>query len=143
MSRAKICRRSAALALVLAATAIAPADAQLFGPGYTGALPPCEAALDTIVWRFANKESQFWNSALQITAFERVRETAYRPWAPNTIPRRFCSAVAHVNDGRKHAVYYWIGEDTGFMGASWGVEWCVVGLDRNLTYSPGCKMARP
>jgi hypothetical protein len=26
---------------------------------------------------------------------------------------------------------------------TWGVEWCVVGLDRNWAYNPRCKMARP
>lgn len=115
----------------------------LSGPRYEGVLPPCEAGLDTIAARFAQKESRFWNSDLQILGFERVRETAFSPWANGTIPRRFCQATALVSDGRKHAVYYWIGEDTGMIGASWGVEWCVAGLDRNWAYSPNCKMARP
>jgi hypothetical protein len=115
----------------------------LSGPRYDGVLPPCEAGLGTIVSRFAEKESQFWNSNLQILGFERVRQTAYRPWASGTIPRRFCSATALVSDGRKHQVSYWIGEDTGFIGATWGVEWCVAGLDRNWAYNPACKMARP
>ena len=66
----------------------------LTGPNYDGVLPPCEAALGTIASRFAQKEGQFWNSDLQILDFERVRETAFRPWARGTIPRRFCSAVA-------------------------------------------------
>ena len=47
------------------------------------------------------------------------------------------------SDGTTHVVNYWIGEDTGFIGASWGVEWCVVGLDRNWAYNPRCKMAKP
>ena len=115
----------------------------LTGPNYDGVLPPCEAALGTIASRFAQKEGQFWNSDLQILDFERVRETAFRPWARGTIPRRFCSAVALVSDGRKHRVSYWIGEDTGMIGMTWGVEWCVVGLDRNWAYNPACKMARP
>ena len=72
-----------------------------------------------------------------------MREIAFSPWAEGTIPRRFCSALALVSDGRKHAVYYSIGEDTGMIGSSWGVEWCVVGLDRNWAYNPRCKMARP
>jgi hypothetical protein len=113
------------------------------GSNYDGVLPPCEAALDKIASRFAQKEGRFWNSDLQILDFERVRETPSRPWAASTIPRRFCSAVALVSDGRKHRVDYWIGEDTGMLGASWGVEWCVVGLDRNWAYNPACKMARP
>jgi len=137
--------------LVLGALALAPAQAAswleknfwLSGPRYEGVLPVCEAGLDTIAARFAQKEGRFWNSDLQIQGFERVREIAFSPWAEGTIPRRFCSALALVSDGRKHAVYYSIGEDTGMIGASWGVEWCVVGLDRNWAYNPRCKMARP
>ena|SRR6186997_550503 len=115
----------------------------LSGPRYDGALPECEAALDTVASRFALKEGRFWNSSLQILSFEKVRQIAYRPWAYGTIPRRFCSATATVSDGRKHKVSYSIGEDTGFIGATWGVEWCVDGLDRNWAYNPRCKMARP
>ena len=115
----------------------------LSGQRYDGVLPTCEAALDKIAGRFAEKESRFWNSNAQILGFERVREIAYRPWAPGTIPRRFCTATALVNDGRKHAVSYWIGEDTGMIGGGWGVEWCVDGFDRNWAYNPHCKMARP
>jgi hypothetical protein len=29
------------------------------------------------------------------------------------------------------------------LGAGQGVEWCVVGLDRNWAYNPKCKMALP
>ena len=151
MADAVRCIRSLAAALAIGIAISAPAQAAgwleknfyLSGPNYDGVLPPCEAALGRIAARFGEKESRFWNSDLQILDFERVRETAYRPWAAGTIPRRFCSAVALVSDGRKHQVNYWIGEDTGMIGASWGVEWCVVGLDRNWAYSPRCKMARP
>ena len=138
-------------AMLIGLMALSPAQAAswleknfyLSGPRYDGVVPACDAALDRIADRFAEKESRFWNSNLQILGFERVRQIAFRPWARGTIPRRFCRALALVSDGRKHAVYYWIGEDTGFIGASWGVEWCVVGLDRNWAYNPACKMARP
>ena len=143
--------RSFALAGLIAIGASLPASAAglleknfyLGGSNYDGDLPACEAALGKIAWRFAQKEGRFWNSDLQILDFETVREIAYRPWAQGTIPRRFCTAVALVSDGKKHAVNYWIGEDTGMIGQTWGVEWCVVGLDRNWAYNPRCKMARP
>jgi hypothetical protein len=115
----------------------------MIGPRYDGVVPPCEAALNTIASRFAQKESRFWNSDLQILGFDKIRETAFRPWASETIPRRYCTAVATVSDGRRHTVHYWIGEDTGMIGMNWGVEWCVVGLDRNWAYNPACKMAQP
>lgn len=113
------------------------------GPRYDGDLPACDAGLSTVASRFATKESRFWNSNLAIVDFERVREVAYRPWAAGTIPRRFCTAVALVTDGKKHVVNYVIGEDTAEIGWSWGVEFCVVGLDRNWAYNPRCKMALP
>lgn len=118
----------------------------LSGPRYDNVLPPCEAALGKIASGFAEKESRFWNSALRIVDFKRVRQIALDPWAVGTIPRRFCRATALVSAGGppvRHSVYYSIGEDTGIIGATWGVEWCVVGLDRNWAYNPACKMARP
>lgn len=117
----------------------------LSGPRYEGVLPPCDyqRALDKIADRFRQKEYKFWNPELAIVAFEDIRETAFRPWAANTIPRRFCSGIVEVSDGRRRAIHYAIAEDTGMIGARWGVEWCVVGLDRNWAFNPACKMAQP
>jgi hypothetical protein len=154
MSTCLATRLASAVAITLVVSfAAAPASAAnllelnfyLGGPRYDGVLPPCDApeAFDNIQHRFGQKEGRFWNSDLKIVGFEKVRETAFRPGPPNTIPRRFCSAVALVSDGLKHPIHYSIGENTGMIGAGWGVEWCVVGLDRNWAYSPACKMARP
>jgi hypothetical protein len=137
-----------ALGIALPPTPAPAADALeknfwLSGPRYEGVLPACEAALDTVAARFAQKESRFWNSDLRILGFDHVRQIAFSPWAEGTIPRRYCAAQALVSDGRRHAVYYAIGEDTGIIGASWGVEWCVVGFDRNWAFNPACLRARP
>jgi hypothetical protein len=40
-------------------------------------------------------------------------------------------------------VNYFITEDGGMIGATWGVTYCVVGFDRGMAYSPACRMARP
>lgn len=151
MARRSFPLRPIVLGALLAFGTFAPAQAANFlektfymsGTRYDGVLPPCEAGLGKIASRFSEKESRFWNSSLQILDFERVREVAYSPWALGTIPRRYCRATALVSDGRKHAVYYSIGEDTGIIGLSWGVEWCVVGFDRNWAYNPACKAAGP
>jgi hypothetical protein len=151
MRRASFCVRAVAGAVLLCLGTLAPATAAswleklvyLGGANYSGVLPPCDAALGAISAQFAEKESRFWNSSLHILGYERVREIANSPWAPGTIPRRFCRAIALVSDGRKRRVNFWIGEDTGFAGAWDGVRWCVVGLDRNWAYNPACKMAMP
>jgi hypothetical protein len=117
----------------------------LSGPSYSARVPLCEDSgpLREIRINFHRKEGRFWNSELAIVDFENVREVAFRPWVDAAIPRRFCQAVAVVSDGVKRPVYYSIIEDGGLIGMSYGVEWCVVGLDRNLAYNPACKMARP
>jgi len=117
----------------------------LSGPRYEAALPLCDepTALDKIAARFAAKESWFWGSPLAIERFDNIREVAFRPWAANTIPRRFCRARALTSDGVWRAVHYSIVEDGGMIGASWGVQWCVVGVDRNWAHNPACRMAKP
>jgi hypothetical protein len=115
----------------------------LSGPRYDGLVASCEAALPTITSQFQEKESTFWNSALQITGYSRIHETAFRPWQSDNIPRRYCSAEVLLNDGKARKVHYSIIEDGGFASFGQGVEWCVTGLDRNWAYSPSCRSARP
>jgi hypothetical protein len=144
---------SMAFALVLSATSVSPSLAAnpleknfwLPGPDYDRQMPTCDypPALDRIIGNFRTKEIRFWNSERQIVGIEHIRETAVMPWAAQSIPRRFCSGVALINDGVRHPIYYSIGEDTGMIGADFGVNFCVVGLDRNWAYGPACRAAKP
>lgn len=117
----------------------------LSGPRYSANVPLCTESepLSRIQSAFHTKEARYWESDLRIVDFEDVREIAIRPWAADSIPRRFCAARATVSDGKKRRIYYSIIEDGGFAGMTFGIEWCVVGLDRNWAYNPACKMARP
>ena len=115
----------------------------LFGPSYDGRVADCQAGLPSVTSQFAEKESTFWNSALQITGYANVHETAFRPWQSDNIPRRYCSAKAMLNDGKLRTVHYSIIEDGGLAAFGQGVEFCVVGLDRDWAYNPACKAARP
>src|SRR6201990_2475259 len=88
----------------------------LSGPRYDGRVAPCEAALSTISSQFQEKESIYWNFALQITGFGDISETAFRPWQSDNIPRRYCSAGIMLSDGKPRTVHYSIIEDGGFAG---------------------------
>src|SRR5207245_2506899 len=103
----------------------------------------CEAALPTITSQFQEKESTFWNSALEITGYSRIHETAFRPWQSDSIPRRYCSGEVLLNDGKVRTVHYSISEDGGLAGYGKGVQRSVTGLDRNWAYNPRCQSARP
>jgi len=117
----------------------------LSGPRYSADVPLCgePGPLDRIQHAFHIKEDRFWHSELRIVEIRNVQEIALRPWASGSIPRRFCRGDALVSDGIKRPVYYSIIEDGGLIGMTYGVEWCVVGLDRNWAYNPRCKEAKP
>jgi hypothetical protein len=144
---------SLALAVTFSAALVSPSPAAnwleknfwLPGPDYFRDMPACDyaPALDRIIGNFRTKEIRFWNSELQIVGIEHIRQTAVLPWAAQAIPRRFCSGVALINDGARHPIYYSIGEDAGMIGMDFGVNFCVVGLDRNFAYGPGCRAAKP
>ena len=144
------------LAALLCLASAAPASAAsifelnfgLFGPRYDALVPLCDdpGVLRQIHAKFSEKETVYWTSNLEIVGIDRIRQaSSFRPWtgAPQAIPRRFCSGMARTSDGAHHAIHYSIGENTGWIGMGWGVEWCVVGLDRNWAYNPACRMARP
>jgi hypothetical protein len=111
-------------------------------------LPACEtpAVLSNIQNRFASREQKFWDSPLRIAGYEDVRHVANRPWGADYIPRRFCSATAHVDDGQRvtrRSVHYVIVEDLGFAGHGYGVQWCVTGVERHFHAAPGCRLMMP
>jgi hypothetical protein len=120
-----------------------PAE-QRYSP-YSADLPPCDdpGVLARITDRFGQKEAEYWNSTLQIGSFDRVHQIGFRANGLGYIPRRYCVARAQVSDLKPRAVIYAIQEDSGIIGLGYGVEWCVVGLDRNLAYAPGCQAVRP
>jgi hypothetical protein len=147
-------RRLAATSLILAAgfgLASFGAMAREQGPAekrivpFYGNLPACEDAgvLGTLSSRFASRESGYWNSPLTIVNVEYPRQTAYRTNGIDVVPRRYCTATVTTSDLKRRKVDYAIIEGDGFIGFSWGLEYCVGGLDRSYAYAPYCKMARP
>lgn len=112
---------------------------------YDGAVPACgdQAVLAEIAWSFTTRERSYWASPLSIVDWAEPRETGYRGNGASYIPRRYCTALAAFNDGVRRRVGYNLGEDLGFAGLGWGVQWCVVGLDRTLDFAPRCEETQP
>jgi hypothetical protein len=108
-------------------------------------MPACEdsGVLSTISSRFAGTQREFWNSNLAIAGFERVREIGFRSNGLSYIPRRYCVARAAMTDQRQRTVVYSVGTQLGIIGNTWGVEWCVVGIDPTFAYAPNCEIIRP
>lgn len=112
---------------------------------YWGYVPSCDdpGVLSDIRFYFQRREAEFWNSDLQIAAFEAPAETGYRANGHTFIPRRYCRADAWFSDGKRRRVVYNVGEGLGFIGFAPGVTWCVEGLDPSHAFSPNCRAAGP
>lgn len=154
--RAHPCLATLALGLALASALqpalarsareeITPAEEREFP--FEGDMPGCQdpGVLEKVSNQFAEKEAKFWNSSLTIVAYDRIERTAWRPAGLDYYPRRYCSALATTSDGVRRKVDYSVREGLGIIGATWGVEFCVHGLDRNLAYAyaTACREARP
>ena len=97
------------------------------GPGYERSerhVPACDfpGALDRIIANFHTKEYRFWNSELRIVGVENIHETAWLPWAAQSIPRRYCSGTAVINDGVRHPLFYSIAQAVDIGGRRWGIK---------------------
>ena len=97
----------------------------------------------TITGKFADREAQFWESGLTIVDYDRVSEIGLRSTGLDLIPRRYCIARVRLNNGAVSTVSYNIAEDLGTIGFGFNVVWCVEGLDREMSFGPACKTARP
>jgi hypothetical protein len=112
---------------------------------YEGALPNCAdpQVFERIQSHFNEREAEFWKSGLVIVGFDAPREIGLRSNGLDYIPRRYCVARVLLNNQSAREVSYSIVEDQGIIGFSFGVDWCVSGLDRNYADAPNCRMARP
>jgi hypothetical protein len=108
-------------------------------------MPACDdsGVLSTISGRFGQTQREFWDPRLAIDGFDRVREIGFRSNGLSYIPRRYCVARAAMTDQKRRTVVYAVGTQTGLLGVTWGVEWCVVGLDPTFAYAPDCEVIRP
>lgn len=126
-----------------AARQVIPAEQR--DPSWSADIPACDspAVLESVQSAFASREDNYWRLGLRISSVDRIRTIGWRPWGADYIPRRYCAARVVTSDGRLRTLSYNVIERAGIIGWSWGVEWCVSGLDREFYYAPDCKMARP
>jgi hypothetical protein len=137
-----------------------PADNSLYGTPaearwapFFAVLPACNdnGVLGTISDRFSQADTIFWGERRAIAGYERVREIGFRANGLSYIPRRYCVARAMmaeppqtaVEEKRARTVIYSVVANDGPIGWGWGVQWCVVGLDRNHAYAPDCEVLKP
>jgi hypothetical protein len=104
--------------------------------GYPG--PRCNdpVVIDQIRAEF---DSRYWATGPTGVVILNAREANFDSWPQERIPRRFCTGMIDARGGILRPIYYAIIAD----GESYGLAWCVVGLDGAWVFDPQCRYARP
>ena len=120
---------------------------------YSSDLPKCDdsGVISTISDRFSQTEATYWGGRNAFYSVDDMREIGFRANGLSYIPRRYCVARVAVIDPNVpppprppiHTIVYNVVAAGGIIGMSWGVEWCVVGFDREHAYEPACGVLRP
>jgi len=107
--------------------------------------PMCDnpSVLRRVSSHFNQAEAEYWHTGDRLAQITRAREIAFKDWQPTMIARRYCAGSAYLSDGRQYDLVYWIRSEQGFAGVGWGVQFCLVGRDREYAYAPVCRMLRP
>lgn len=107
--------------------------------------PACDedAVLRRITAHFDQAEARYWHTGVRMAQITQARETAFRDWDPKIIATRYCSGTAYLSDGSRYGLVYWLRSEQGFAGVGWGVQFCLVGRDRDYSYAPHCRNLRP
>jgi hypothetical protein len=146
----KLCHTAFAAAFLLSLSGVAsarpllPAEDRSVPYGGESWIADCDNwwVKNEIIQTF-NSHEQYFNSTLAMEDYEQIGQTGVRTNGPDFIPRRYCAARVKFNDGRVRELKYNLIESGGFIGWGTGIEWCVVGLDRNHVYSPACSAVGP
>ncbi len=115
------------------------------GPHAPAFGPACDEprVLNRVVARFDKTEAKYWHTGVRMAGIENARPASTRTWPPKATIIRYCTGTAYLSDGSRYELVYWVRAATGFAGYGWGIEFCLTGRDRQLSYAPHCRMLRP
>jgi len=95
-----------------------------------------------IVRDFNWAERKTWQRGYQMISLSRAHEHRTVQYSGSEVSRRFCMAKAHFNNGDHRTVYFMISDVGGFVGQTWDVTHCVMGLDPWRNHDGSCRTMR-
>ncbi len=152
VQKTSIARRFAALLSVVglaSALSAVPGPAAAFeGLLYSAvanhSVPKCEdgAVLDIIRDKFSYADQNILHRNLSIAVVDRIHQAHAGSNDPSPIFRRYCEARANLSNGKHTTLYYLLEQDAGFVGVTWNVEYCLIGLEPWRIHDGRCHTLR-
>ncbi|RAH99400.1 hypothetical protein DLJ53_23015 [Acuticoccus sediminis] len=92
--------------------------------------------------RFANRAEPVYRVP-RVTSLTPLGELHQPVYNPSPLVRRYCEATVVLDNGDQARAYYFVEEDSGFVGLTWNVYVCIDGYDRWRVYDGRCRVAKP
>ncbi|UOM33469.1 hypothetical protein [Acuticoccus sp. I52.16.1] len=92
--------------------------------------------------RFSNRASPAYRVP-RVKTFTAIGELPQSVYNPSPLVRRYCEGSVQLDNGDHARAYYFVEEDSGFVGISWNVYVCIDGYDRWRVYDGRCRVAIP
>ncbi|ORE94400.1 hypothetical protein ATO13_10011 [Stappia sp. 22II-S9-Z10] len=106
-------------------------------------VPACTAPnVVSAALRFTNRAEPVYR-APRVKSLTPLGELYQPLYNPSLLVRRYCEGTVALDNGDVAHAYYFLEEDSGFVGISWSVYVCIDGYDKWRVYDGRCRVARP
>lgn len=106
-------------------------------------VPACTAtSVLSAAVRFANRAEPVYRVP-RVKTLTPIGELHQPLYNPSPLVRRYCEASVELDNGDHARAYYFVEEDSGFVGIGWKVFVCIDGYDKWRVYDGRCRTARP
>ncbi len=106
-------------------------------------VPECNSkTVVSAALRFANRAEPVYRAprVKTLTPLGELHQSVYNP---SPLVRRYCEGTVELDNGDHARAYYFVEEDSGFVGISWKVYVCIDGYDPWRVYDGRCRVAMP
>lgn len=109
----------------------------------TGALkgiPSCSDPdmVSNLLGRFNQTEFVYWGGFHNLQSVDGLAEKASRERENDKIARRWCAGTAVFADGSRRRLVVELASNAEWLGLSYSLAYCIVGLDRGSVYGRDC-----
>lgn len=103
-------------------------------------IPACSdpGLLSSLLGRFNQTEFVYWGGFHNLLNVEGLTEKASRERDNDKIARRWCAGTAVFADGSRRRLMVEMASNAEWLGLSYSLAYCIVGLDRGFVYGRDC-----
>ena len=112
--------------------------------GTLSGIPNCDnqTLANQLTGRFNDTEFVYWGGFHRLEAVEQLSEQGARERGNDKIARRWCTGTARFADGARRKVVIELAANADWLGLTYSLTYCIMGLDRGFVHGRDCEGLR-